>query len=375
VSGTGIDVRLTDRPPPGARRAVFIAAVVSVMAWVGLLVVAPRGDVPWSSEMRDAASRAVQARTAIARIAADRGMLMPVAIDPNRTGYIGPAYSEIATTTGQLEAKRTATNPDIAGLIVHLLRRAGAESGDTIAVGASASFPALIIAAVAAVEAMDMHPVVIVSLGSSGWGATNPLLDALHIYQAALDAGALTTPPAAASLGGDGDVGASLPEDVRRRLIQRIRAAGVPLLLESGTGSSVQRRLHYGIEPGIDTAVPRPAAYINIGGNAASLGASPLILEARPGLNTALPGAPAGQRGVMGEMGARGVPVIHLLNMRGLASRHGLPWDPIPLPAPGTTRLRDDDGAHAPAVAGLAAAYATLIALLAFFARRARVHR
>ena len=34
-------------------------------------------------------------------------------------------------------------------------------------------------------------------------------------------------------------------------------------------------------------------------------------------------------------MAARGVPVIHLLYVKGLADRYGLPWDPVPLPGPG----------------------------------------
>ena len=46
---------------------------------------------------------------------------------------------------------------------------------------------------------------------------------------------------------------------------------------------------------------------------------------------------PLPDRGVLFEMAAQGTPVIHLLHVRGLALRYGLPWDPIPLPAPGTT--------------------------------------
>jgi hypothetical protein len=33
-------------------------------------------------------------------------------------------------------------------------------------------------------------------------------------------------------------------------------------------------------------------------------------------------------------MAAAGVPVIHLLNVKGLCERYGLPWDPRPLPEP-----------------------------------------
>jgi poly-gamma-glutamate system protein len=42
---------------------------------------------------------------------------------------------------------------------------------------------------------------------------------------------------------------------------------------------------------------------------------------------------PAGPtRGLLFEFAARGVPVIHLLHVRGLAKDNGLPYDPVPLP-------------------------------------------
>jgi hypothetical protein len=47
------------------------------------------------------------------------------------------------------------------------------------------------------------------------------------------------------------------------------------------------------------------------------------------------------RRGVLFEMVSRGVPVIHLLHIRGLALRFGLPWDPLPFPEPGSTPLVD----------------------------------
>jgi hypothetical protein len=37
-------------------------------------------------------------------------------------------------------------------------------------------------------------------------------------------------------------------------------------------------------------------------------------------------------------MSESGIPVIHLLYVKGLAQQYGLPWDPIPLPAAGASR-------------------------------------
>jgi poly-gamma-glutamate system protein len=368
-----VDGSLTDRPRPGVVRALAAAAVASAAAWLALQLFAPHGTVTWSSEMHAAAARTQQAHAIVAEAAAAGGVLMPAATDPNRTGYIGPAYSELFTTTGQLEAKRTATNPDMSALVAHLLRRAGAEAGDTVAIGASASFPALIIAAVVAVESLGMHPVVVLSLGSSGWGATNPAFDALRIYQLVVGHGIIDTPPAAVSLGGAGDVGASLDDDVRDRLLARIRDAGVPLLFEPDIARNVRRRTDTRLaDTGAGARPALPAVYLNIGGNDASLGSSPLVLELRPGLNIAVPLPPPGQRGVIAAMAAHGVPVIHLLNMRGLAARYGLPWDPVPLPAAGTTPIRDDATRDAgPAVLLIAAAWLAALALLGRQAQRA----
>jgi hypothetical protein len=107
------------------------------------------------------------------------------------------------------------------------------------------------------------------------------------------------------------------------------------------------------------------AAFVNIGGADANLGSSPLVLKVDPGLNTELALPALELRGVLFEMAARGVPVIHLLNIRGLALRYGLPWDAVPLPEPGATRLRDDTGWRDTAFWLITTAYLVALALIA----------
>jgi poly-gamma-glutamate system protein len=297
-----------------------------------------------------------RAVNAVARYSESAGIGIDESLDPSRTGLIGPEYSPLFTTLGQLEAKRTTTNPDMAALIVHLLRRAGVSAGDTIAVGGSASFPALMIATVAAAEAMGVHPVTILSLGSSAYGATRPGFNLLDIYQLLLGEGILSTAPAAASLGGEGDLGAEFDPSFRESLLQQIRMSGVPLLLEPDLRENVARRVAiYGL----------PAAFVNIGGADANLGSSPLVLKLAAGLNTEVVLPPPAQRGVLFEMAARGVPVIHLLHIRGLALRYGLPWDPVPLPEPGTARLHDEAGARGVRFWLITVAYFVALGLIA----------
>jgi poly-gamma-glutamate system protein len=359
-------VQLIDRR---LKRRIVAAGIVSLLAWLLLQAILPRRPVAWSEEMREASQRMERAMTVVARYTETAGIPIDESLDANRTGLIGPEYSPLFTTLGQLEAKRTTTNPDMAGLVVYLLRRAGASPGDTIAVGCSASFPALMIATLTAAEAMGVRPVTILSLGASAYGATRPELNLLDIYQVLSEAGVLTTAPAAVSLGGAGDVGADFDPAFRESLLQQIEMSGIPLVQEPDLRASVARRMAIYTGEGAG----RVAAFVNVGGADANLGTSPLVLRVEPGLNAELALPPPAQRGVLFEMAARGVPVIHLLHIRGLALRYGLAWDPVPLPEPGTSRLRDDAGVRDARFWLLTAAYSVGLALIAVSGRRRRV--
>lgn len=339
------------------QQRIVAAGVVSVIAWVALQALSPRASIAWTETMLEAAHSMERAVNVVAHHAEQAGLAIDQTLDPNRTGLIGPEYSPLFTTLGQLEAKRTSVNPDMAALLVHLLGKAAVSAGDTIAVGASASFPALTIAIVTAAQAMDVYPVTILSLGSSTYGATSPALNLLDIYQALREEGIAAVAPAAVSLGGQGDIGEEFDPDFREALLRQIAMSAVPLLSEPDLRENVARRMAiYG----------RPAAFVNIGGGDANLGTSPLVLKVKPGLNTGVALPTAAQRGVLFEMGAQGVPVIHLLNIRGLAMRYGLPWDPVPLPKPGTTRLHGDASTRGLRFWLLTAAYLAALGVIVF---------
>jgi poly-gamma-glutamate system protein len=253
-------------------------------------------------------------------------------LDPNHTGLIGPQYSPLFTTVGHLEAKRTSTVPAMAALTVHLLDQAGVEPGDRIAIGASGSFPALMIASLAAAESMMLRPAIVFSLGASSYGATDPDFNMLDLYHLLQQEVGFPIAAEAVSLGGGADVGEGFEAEVRQRLIAQIEKSGIRFLHEPDLRSNVAAR----------TAIfGDVTAFINIGGSDANLGTSPMILDLEPGLNLAIDLPPEDQRGMVFEMAANGIPVIHLLNIRGLASRYGIPWDPVPLPEPGDTLLLD----------------------------------
>lgn len=281
--------------------------------------------------------------------------------DPNRTGLIGPEASPLMTSLGDLAAKRSTTNPNVAAYIVYLLHEAGVRPGDRVAVASSGSFPALLVASLAAAKALDAAPVTILSLGASSYGATDPDFTLLDVYRILQREHVCDAPPAAVSLGGDRDTGFDLEAGVRDRLVQEIRASGVPLLYEPDLGRNVAARLRIyrlGAAGGM-------AAFINSGGGYANLGTSPLALDVRPGLNWSLTLPAAAERGVLFEMSARKVPVIHLLFIKGLVAQAGLPWDPVPLPEPGALPLAGAGSAGAFWL--LSAAYFALLFLLATY--------
>jgi len=296
-----------------------------------------------------------RAAAALRECRAALGLPIDPDADPNGTGLVGVERSEITTSAGRLEAKRTTANPAFAGLVAYLLREAGARPGDAVAVGASSSFPALIVATLAAAEALRLEPLIISSLGASQWGANIPGFSWLEMEECLRDRGLIEARPIARAVGGEEDVGRDMDPAGRSLLAGRIRAGGVLFLEEADLERNVARRMALYRE----AAGGRPIkAFVNIGGSWANMGTDSGVLSVEPGLARRVPVPPPPSRGVIQAMAAAGVPVIHLLNVRGLCDRYGLPWDPRPLPAPGASRAYRLPGAGPRRGVLLAAAYA-----------------
>jgi len=320
------------------RNTIIVAGIVSIIAYVILFIFSQSKPVPYSDEMLGAA-RIMQNAISVIRDYCDQsGIEIDSAIDPNQTGLVGPEYSELTTTIGHLEAKRTTTNPNIASLIVHLLYQAEVQPGDIIAVGSSASFPALMIASLAATQAMDVYPIVIISLGASSYGGTKINFNLLDLYNLLLNENVITVKPAAISLGGEKDTGQDYEPDMRKHLMEQIQSSGIPFIYESKLQKNVTIRMKIYES---HSSEKRISAFINTGGSYSNLGTSKLVLALKPGLNKKVHIPPEDQRGVLFDMAAQGTPVIHLLNIKGLSMRYGLPWDPIPLPKPGEGEFVD----------------------------------
>jgi poly-gamma-glutamate system protein len=311
-------------------------------------------------------SRSVEAIRA-GRLAA--GVPIDPRTDLNRTGLVGIENSPITTSLGQIEAKRTAANPQFAAAVARMLREAGVRRGDTVALSASSSFPGLIVAALCAAQSMDLRILPILSLGASNWGGNDPRWTGLETIACLNRGGILDVPLLAASVGGAGDVGGDMTAEGRVYLKRKILEAGLLLIEEKTLADDVRLRMGLFESHAGGSAIK---AFINVGGSWVNMGVDPEVLKLKPGFNPAasvfVP--PAGRRGLIQEMAARGVPVIHLLYVKGLADRYGLPWDPFPLPVSDPSASREGKGPARPLRIGGAAVY-----LLGVIGGAALIHR
>lgn len=312
---------------------IYIWLFLLSLVFYVLARTAPLKDVnALTKDMVAASCLMAQASEAVSDCRRQNGSGLDHKSDPNLTGLIGREYSEITTSLGQLEAKRTTTNPNFAGLVVMLLKKAGVKRGDTIAVGASGSFPALIIAVLSAAEVMELNPLLICSLGASQWGANDPHFHWLKIQDCLYAKGIFEVKPVALSLGGDRDTGDNMLPEGRSILIEAVKESGLLFVEEPDLRVNVEKKMQI-----YDTAAAKVEirAFINIGGSESNMGTDEDILKVKPGFTDIHDFPPPEKRGLLFAMAKRGIPVIHLLFMRGLAEKYGLPWDPVPLPQPG----------------------------------------
>jgi poly-gamma-glutamate system protein len=278
----------------------------------------------------------------------NRGIPIEPEIDPNATGLIGSEHTAITTTLGYLPAKRTSANPNMAGVMVEMLGRAGAKSGDCAAVGFSGSFPALNIAVLCAIQAMQLKPVIVSSVGASSYGANDPRFTWLDMEQALHERGLFPWRAAAVAPGGIVSIPALFGDDGIREMVAAVNRSGLPALDEQGDETlqqDVTRRMEL-YEAGCGG---RPSVFINVGGSLPALGNCPQAHALPTGLLPPSIQSARSDCGVVFRMAAAGVPVLHLLDIRKIARDYGLPVDPVPLPAVPDGRVMFQGGYSRPA--------------------------
>ena len=284
--------------------------------------------------------------------------------DINHTGLIGPEWTVLTTSLGLVEAKRTSLHPDFAALMVEYFEEAGLRAGDTVAVGASGSFPALVIATVCAANEMDLHTKIIASFGASMYGATRPELTVTKMLAILRDEKIIDYELVAVSAGGDNDQGGGgMFEETGDVIAALAKDSGVPYINEDNLAQSAKKRLElYG---------ENVRCFVNVGGASANMGEGAASVSFPAGLTLDPPPIPTNEgRGLIFDYAALGVPVIHLLNIRKLAFDNGIPFDPVPLPAPGTSGVYTRTAHNVPILIGALALSIVVLAAARLLKRR-----
>jgi poly-gamma-glutamate system protein len=309
------------------------AAALSLAAWLTIEHTLRAPLHPRYVEML-AAAHTVQAASRVLWAEKEARNLLPaLEADPNRTGMIGPEFTALTTTLGELGAKRTTTNPDFAAALTRMVASLDLPRGTPVVIVLSGSFVGGNVAAIAAAETLGLRPVVVASLSASMWGAGDPTFNWLDIAAVLRLRGVIRSHTTAAVLGGDGAVGGSMDPQGILALRAAAERDGVTIV-EARPLAALIDALMTRIAADIGGNA-RPGAVINVGGALIGLGSCREAAELAPGLTRHQLPCSDGTPGLATRLSRDGLPVLHVLNIRRLALELGLPFDPMPLPGPG----------------------------------------
>lgn len=254
--------------------------------------------------------------------------------DPWNTLLIGQKFSQITTIEGSLLSKQGCLNPNVAAVVVDLIKETGVKEGDKVAVCMTGSFPGLNLALLSACKVLKLDPVIISSVSSSWFGANDPEFTWLDMERVLKEKGVFPWTSTMASIGGADDRGHSLSPEGRELIRAAIERNGVPFLDPADLDSAVQMR----IETFQNTIRNTPKGYdlyVNVGGGVASLGHEENRELTPPGVVRNAGLQEFQSRAVLHFFADAGVPVINLLNVRPLLKHSGVPYAPLEKPAVG----------------------------------------
>ena len=310
------------RPKNVSRTALLL---ISAFAIGGLTLVESlptTNKQPFLQEKAEAARLAKEAFDVIGIARRNSGEEIRTDIDPTGSGLLGLPTSSVTSLPGNLADKQMTVNPNFAAAIVQMLKEAGIEKGDYVAVGVSGSFPAFNVCTYAALETLEVKPIVIASGASSSWGANMPNFLWLDMERLLGDWGVFKTQAVAASVGGEADRGLSFVEEGVEAIQKSIEDNGLKLLSTKKFDEILDERMEIYRKESDGQPIK---AYINVGGGMASVGRTAGKEAFKSGLNNKLPSEAAEQDGIMHRFAREGVPVIHLVKVRSLAEKFGFP--------------------------------------------------
>lgn len=260
------------------------------------------------------------------------GTAPDVEADPWQTGLVGVEWSGLTTTLGALEAKRTACNPAWAIQYRRWFHQLGLNAGDAVSIFSSGSFPGLLLSALIAAESMDLDISLVVSLGSSTWGANHPDSPWPVMASELRRSGFIRKRADFYSLGGGGEMGEGLSPEGEAIFRAAADRAGVKLLAADSLAKMTALKIDL-------LRRHNSRLLISIGGSHANLGDDEDILTLPSGLVPESKTEQGGD-GVIGVALKDGLPVIHMLNLKKLSAQMGIPFDSEPRKyAPGQSSL------------------------------------
>ncbi len=324
--------RLYWRPSSIPTPALLLLAVAAIAALIVVETFTHQEASDYYNEMLDASRLMEQAIETLRPV---RGRLMPINpdVDPLRSGMIGVASSPLTSISGNLESKQATINPNWAAVVIRLVVEAGVQPGDRVAVAVSGSFPALNLAVYAALEALGVEAVTIVSGSASQWGANVPGYSWLDIVRELRDAQLLDIRVDAVTLGGIEDRGIGLDASGIQMINEGAARLGLEVLVPNSYQSAVAERIRI-YNQGADGEPIK--AFINVGGGTATTGPNRIDHYFASGLSHSAPAAAFRVPTVMGHFLQNGTPVIHFSRIRSIARQHGLPYPPEQMPTIGS---------------------------------------
>lgn len=239
-------------------------------------------------------------------------------VDPYETGMIGYWFTDITTTTGDLEAKQLSTNPNFAAMIVAMFHEIGLKEGDQVGVMLSGSFPALNISLISAIETLGLDACIMASIGASNYGATIPEFTFYDMMRVLNDQEIFLSQIDYLSLGGENDNGEGFSEATKTAIKSRVEDS---LWIEE---ADYEDNVHLRMELFAEHA-PRMKAFLNVGGHQSAIGQGFSSFIGQNGLILKTKRLYTADRGLINRYLEQNIPVIHLIHVKDLALTYQLP--------------------------------------------------
>ena len=322
------------------RTAYLLAALAVASVFLAAVMLTARQEKGRTADEQLAAARIMAETEEYLKLKMQALGITAQPEDLNSTFLIGPEVTELTTTNGSVEAKRTSLVPDMAAMMVLFYDRAGLKEGDTVAIGTSGSFPGLALASIAAAQTMGLKTKVIASLGASMYGATRVEFNIFDILLSLREGGFADFELTALSQGSELDRGGGAwdgflfegTKEIFREICEATAAETEAVFIdEADLSAGIRTRLELFGDVDI---------FVNVGGSVVCSGTTTRILDVPAGLVLSFDGIPEDEtRGLVFEYLERGIPVVNLLNVRQLASDNGIPYDPVPMPQSGESSV------------------------------------